>query len=143
RRAIASVRWWFRFPTEGDSRLSAARLASRTVLCAVAAALFAVVMGTGSNVVGDAGHLVTLIALSVVVFAALLFGPATRRGFASAGTWWRRSGGVGRGGVYVAAVVGALLLPWSGLAWLMSPNTNWPTLLFFPIGVYVLLAIGL
>jgi branched-chain amino acid transport system permease protein len=142
RRWIAAVRWWFRFPAPGDSRFPVPRLASRTVLCAAAAVLFALVMGTGSDV-GDPGHLVTLIALSVVVFAALMFGPFTRRGFESAGSWWRRSSGLGRGGVYLVAVVGALLLPWTGLAWLMSPNTDWPTLLFFPIGVYVLLGIGL
>src|SRR5581483_4048863 len=143
RRVVAAVRWWFRFPSSGDSRLAVLRLVSRVVLCAAAAVLFALVMGTGSDAVGDPGRLVTLVVLSVVVFAALLFGPFTRRGFDSAGSWWRHSSGLGRGGVYLVAVVGALLLPWSGLAWLMSPNTDWPTLLFFPISVYVLLGIGL
>jgi branched-chain amino acid transport system permease protein len=143
RRLAGGVRWWFRFPSPGDSGRAGLRLVSRLVLCAAVAAAFAVAMGTGSDVTADPGHMVVLIALSVVVFGALMFGPYTRRGVGATGARWRRSSGWERGGVYVVGVVVALLLPWSGLAWLMSPDTNWPTLLFFPIGVYVLLGIGL
>jgi branched-chain amino acid transport system permease protein len=142
-RTTGAVRWWFRYPAKGDRRLAAARLASRAVLCAVAALAFGLAMGTGSDVANDPGHMVALVVLSVVVFAALMFGPYTRRGFGGAGARWRRSSGWERGVVYVVAVVVVLLLPWSGLAWLMSPDSDWPTLLFFPIGVYVLLAMGL
>ncbi len=142
RRWVGAVRRWFRYPETGEP-LRVPRLVSRLVLCAVVAVLFAVVMGTGSNVSANTVHLVVLIVLAAVVFAALMFGPYTRRGFGAVGARWRRSNGVERGVVYVLALVAALLLPWSGLAWLMSPDTNWPTLLFFPIGVYVLLGIGL
>ena len=45
--------------------------------------------------------------------------------------------------IYILLIIGALLLPYSGFASLMSPDADWPTELFFPIGVYVLLAIGL
>jgi branched-chain amino acid transport system permease protein len=56
---------------------------------------------------------------------------------------WGRTPGWARWIVYVLLVIGALLLPYSGLAPIMSPDTDWPTELFFPIGIYVLLAIGL
>lgn len=142
-RSAAAVRWWFRFPAEGDARFKVPRLVSRVVLCAGLAVLFAVVMGTGADVAGDPAHLTVLIVLAAIVFVAFTFGPYTRRTFGAAGSRWRRSSGRDRAIVYLLAVVVALLLPWTGLAWLMSPNTNWPTLLFFPIGVYVVLAIGL
>jgi branched-chain amino acid transport system permease protein len=45
--------------------------------------------------------------------------------------------------VYVLLIVGALLLPAQSLAPLMSPYTDWPSILFFPIGTYIVLAIGL
>ncbi|MFD0687119.1 branched-chain amino acid ABC transporter permease [Actinomadura fibrosa] len=78
----------------------------------------------------------------------------------SAGAWERARTGYGRavGGlrdrwdtaawwqrwiVYVLLIVGALFLPYEGLAPVMSPESNWQTILFYPIGVYVLLALGL
>jgi branched-chain amino acid transport system permease protein len=45
--------------------------------------------------------------------------------------------------VYLILIVLALVLPADGIGNFMSPYTDWPTLLFFPIGGYILLAIGL
>nr|WP_285567173.1 branched-chain amino acid ABC transporter permease [Actinoallomurus iriomotensis] len=45
--------------------------------------------------------------------------------------------------VYVVLIVFALFLPADGIGSFMSPYTDWPTLLFFPIGGYILLGIGL
>lgn len=56
---------------------------------------------------------------------------------------WGRAPWFGRWGVYIVLIVGAMLLPYSGLAPIMSPDSDWPTILFYPIGVFVLLGIGL
>ena len=48
-----------------------------------------------------------------------------------------------RWALYVLLIIGALLLPHQGLAPIMSPYTDWPSILFFPIGTYIVLAIGL
>jgi branched-chain amino acid transport system permease protein len=56
---------------------------------------------------------------------------------------WARTPWYGRWSGYLLLIVGALLLPYSGLAPVMSPDSDWPTILFYPIGVFVLLAIGL
>jgi branched-chain amino acid transport system permease protein len=45
--------------------------------------------------------------------------------------------------VYVAIIIGALLLPASAIGGFMTPRSDWATVLFYPIGVYVALAIGL
>jgi branched-chain amino acid transport system permease protein len=45
--------------------------------------------------------------------------------------------------VYVVLIAVALVLPSDGIGSFMSPYTDWPTLLFFPIGGYILLGIGL
>jgi branched-chain amino acid transport system permease protein len=45
--------------------------------------------------------------------------------------------------VYLALIVGALLLPARPIGSFMSPYTDWATLLFYPIGIFILLAIGL
>jgi branched-chain amino acid transport system permease protein len=45
--------------------------------------------------------------------------------------------------VYLLLIVLAIALPADGIGSFMSPYTDWPTLLFFPIGGYILLAIGL
>ncbi|MGH3387812.1 MAG: branched-chain amino acid ABC transporter permease, partial [Actinomadura sp.] len=58
--------------------------------------------------------------------------------------WWARQPKVLRWTVYYPLLlVGAILLPSPQVASIMSPDTDWPTLLFFPIGGYILLAIGL
>jgi branched-chain amino acid transport system permease protein len=56
---------------------------------------------------------------------------------------WANLPGWARWLVYVLLIVGALLLPFSGLAPIMSPDTDWPTELFFPISIYILMAMGL
>ena len=43
----------------------------------------------------------------------------------------------------LAALAIALVLPAQSIARVMAPGSDWRTLLFFPIGVYVLLAVGL
>jgi branched-chain amino acid transport system permease protein len=57
--------------------------------------------------------------------------------------WWAKASGRQRWAIYLLLIVGAVFLPYSGLAPLMSPDSDWPTLLFNPIGTYILLAIGL
>ncbi|WP_084219186.1 branched-chain amino acid ABC transporter permease [Spirillospora albida] len=57
--------------------------------------------------------------------------------------WWIRQPGWSRWTVYILLIVGGVLLPSEQVASFMSPETDWATLLFFPIGGYVLLAIGL
>lgn len=57
--------------------------------------------------------------------------------------WWYRAPGWQRAIVYVALFVFALSLPSLPVASFMSPHVEWQSLLFFPIGVYVLLALGL
>jgi branched-chain amino acid transport system permease protein len=57
--------------------------------------------------------------------------------------WWGRQPGVVRWTAYVLLILGAIALPSQQIGSFMSPYTDWPTLLFFPIGGYILLAIGL
>ncbi|MER5643548.1 branched-chain amino acid ABC transporter permease [Streptosporangium sp. NPDC002524] len=57
--------------------------------------------------------------------------------------WWYKASGWQRAIVYVALLVLALSLPSLPVASFMSPHVEWQSLLFFPIGVYVLLALGL
>src|SRR5690349_15361942 len=45
--------------------------------------------------------------------------------------------------VYLLLVVLALLAPADSVAGFMTPGSDWPTVLFSPIGIYVLLALGL
>ncbi|MFE3447836.1 branched-chain amino acid ABC transporter permease [Nonomuraea sp. NPDC059194] len=55
----------------------------------------------------------------------------------SVAPWWQRWA------VYVLLIIGALLLPSDSLAPIMSPYSDWASVLFFPIGTFVVLAIGL
>ena len=57
--------------------------------------------------------------------------------------WWVEAPGWARWGVYIALIVGALLLPASAIGSFMTPQSDWATVLFYPIGVYIALAIGL
>ena len=57
--------------------------------------------------------------------------------------WWAEAPGWARWSVYAAIIVGALLLPASAIGRFMTPQSDWATVLFYPIGVYVALAIGL
>jgi branched-chain amino acid transport system permease protein len=56
---------------------------------------------------------------------------------------WGRLPGWGRWTVYLALIAGALLLPSRSIGQFMTPQSDWPTVLFYPIGVFMLLAIGL
>jgi branched-chain amino acid transport system permease protein len=56
---------------------------------------------------------------------------------------WARSPRWGRWVVYLALVVVALLLPSRAIGSFMTPESDWATVLFYPIGIYILLAIGL
>jgi branched-chain amino acid transport system permease protein len=57
--------------------------------------------------------------------------------------WWAGAPGWARWLVYIALIVGALLLPAAAIGSFMTPQSDWATVLFYPIGVYILLAIGL
>jgi branched-chain amino acid transport system permease protein len=57
--------------------------------------------------------------------------------------WWAHAPKWARWGVYIALIVGALLLPSSAIGSFMTPQSDWATVLFYPIGVYIALAIGL
>src|ERR1041385_3386475 len=56
---------------------------------------------------------------------------------------WQTTPGWQRWILYVALIVGALLLPSERLAPFMSPYTDGASILFFPVGTYVVRAIGL
>src|SRR5512133_1936221 len=56
---------------------------------------------------------------------------------------WTRMPRAGRWVVYLALIVAALLLPSRTIGSFMTPQSDWPTVLFYPIGIYMLLAIGL
>jgi branched-chain amino acid transport system permease protein len=57
--------------------------------------------------------------------------------------WWAGAPGWTRWLVYAALIVAALLLPSRAIGSFMTPQSDWATVLFYPIGVYILLAIGL
>jgi branched-chain amino acid transport system permease protein len=57
--------------------------------------------------------------------------------------WWGEASRWQRWGVYLLLLVIAIILPSNFIASFMSPYTDWTSLLFNPIGTYVLLAIGL
>jgi branched-chain amino acid transport system permease protein len=58
-------------------------------------------------------------------------------------SWWEHRSWVGRWTVYVLLIIGALLLPSEAIGSFMTPEADWASVLFYPIGIYVLLAIGL
>jgi branched-chain amino acid transport system permease protein len=57
--------------------------------------------------------------------------------------WWAHAPGWARWCVYLALIIAALLLPASSIGSFMTPRSDWATVLFYPIGVYIALAIGL
>jgi branched-chain amino acid transport system permease protein len=57
--------------------------------------------------------------------------------------WWAAAPRWVRWSTYLALVVLALLLPSQSIGDFMTPQTDWSTALFYPIGIYVLLALGL
>ncbi|WP_447003476.1 branched-chain amino acid ABC transporter permease [Saccharothrix isguenensis] len=63
--------------------------------------------------------------------------------FDGAREWWERAKTWQRYLVYLAAIVFALVLPAPWIGSFMSPGSDWTTVLIYPIGTYILLAIGL
>jgi len=57
--------------------------------------------------------------------------------------WWAKAPGWQRWIVYTGLIIGALILPAPWIGAFMSPYSDWTTVLFFPIGIYILMAIGL
>nr|WP_244199611.1 branched-chain amino acid ABC transporter permease [Amycolatopsis thailandensis] len=57
--------------------------------------------------------------------------------------WWADAPHWQRYGVYILLIVGALILPAPAIGSFMSPDSDWTSVLIFPVGIYILLAIGL
>jgi len=57
--------------------------------------------------------------------------------------WWAAAPPATRWICYLLLIVGAVLLPTQSIGSIMTPQSDWATVLFYPIGVFVLLAIGL
>lgn len=57
--------------------------------------------------------------------------------------WWAGASKWVRYLVYVLLVVGALILPAPWIGTFMTPYSDWTSVLIFPIGTYMLMAIGL
>ncbi|ONI89460.1 branched-chain amino acid ABC transporter permease [Saccharothrix sp. ALI-22-I] len=57
--------------------------------------------------------------------------------------WWEHAKAWQRYAVYLGAVVFALILPAPAIGTFMSPGSDWTTVLIYPIGTYILLAVGL
>ena len=56
---------------------------------------------------------------------------------------WEKAPRWARWLVYLALIAAALLLPSRAIGSVMTPQSDWPTVLFYPIGIYIRLAIGL
>lgn len=63
--------------------------------------------------------------------------------FSPLAVWWQKLPGPLRIATYVVLLIGALVLPSQSIGSFMSPESDWSAILFYPIGIYVLLAIGL
>ena len=57
--------------------------------------------------------------------------------------WWADAPHWQRYGVYLALIVLVLILPAPWIGSFMSPYSDWTTVLIFPVGTYILLAVGL
>ncbi|ACU39355.1 MULTISPECIES: branched-chain amino acid ABC transporter permease [Actinosynnema] len=57
--------------------------------------------------------------------------------------WWEHAKTWQRYLVYLAAIGFALILPAPWIGSFMSPGADWTTVLIYPVGVYILLAVGL
>jgi branched-chain amino acid transport system permease protein len=57
--------------------------------------------------------------------------------------WWAKAPWWARYLVYIGLVVFVLILPAPGIAAIMSPKSDWTTVLISPIGTYILMAVGL
>jgi branched-chain amino acid transport system permease protein len=63
--------------------------------------------------------------------------------FDGARDWWEHAKTWQRYLVYLGAIVFALILPAPWIGSFMSPGADWTTVLIYPIGTYILLAVGL
>jgi branched-chain amino acid transport system permease protein len=59
------------------------------------------------------------------------------------GSLWDRTPKYGRWVAYLLLIGFALILPADAIGAIMTPQADWASVLFYPIGIYVLLAIGL
>ena len=59
------------------------------------------------------------------------------------GRWWARLSTWQKWGFRLLALVVALLAPANSVGRIMAPSSDWKTILFNPIGIYILLALGL
>jgi branched-chain amino acid transport system permease protein len=59
------------------------------------------------------------------------------------GRWWHGAAWWQKAVLWIALIVVLLLLPTNPVASVMSPQSDWPSLLFYPIGCFMLMAIGL
>jgi branched-chain amino acid transport system permease protein len=57
--------------------------------------------------------------------------------------WWESAKVWQRYAVYLGAIVFALILPAPWIGSFMSPGADWTTVLIYPVGTYILLAVGL
>jgi branched-chain amino acid transport system permease protein len=57
--------------------------------------------------------------------------------------WWSRARWWERWIVYIGLIIGALILPAPWIGSFMSPYSDWTTVLIFPVGTYMLMALGL
>ncbi|WP_370948492.1 branched-chain amino acid ABC transporter permease [Amycolatopsis sp. cg5] len=71
---------------------------------------------------------------------------ATKKGFHPIDgmrDWWADAPQWQRYGVYIALLVFALILPAPAIGQFMSPDADWTGVLVYPVGTYILLAVGL
>jgi branched-chain amino acid transport system permease protein len=58
-------------------------------------------------------------------------------------SWWHRLPRPAQWSLRLAALVVAVIAPLNSVGRVMAPGSDWKTILFFPIGIYVLLGVGL
>ncbi|MBP2338159.1 branched-chain amino acid transport system permease protein [Saccharothrix coeruleofusca] len=63
--------------------------------------------------------------------------------FDGARDWWEHAKVWQRYLVYIGAIVFALILPAPWIGSFMSPGADWTSVLIYPVGTYILLAVGL
>ena len=68
---------------------------------------------------------------------------ATSGGLDRIRDWWAKAPHWQRYLVYIGLIVAALILPAPWIGAFMSPYSDWTSVLIFPIGTYILMAIGL
>jgi branched-chain amino acid transport system permease protein len=58
-------------------------------------------------------------------------------------TWWKSLSRPAQWGLRLVGLAAALLAPANAVGQIMAPASDWKSILFYPIGVYILLAVGL